>query len=205
MIELEIFRDMDVNILPLASNLIHRVFNDKRIRGFFTRLRYPFFLVAIILVIPKMDPDLFFPAICISLFGELLQLWCFSSLDKNKKLSNKGPYAFTRNPMYTGRFFVFFGFLLLTGDIWLIVIYSSIYYFYVITRIKREEVRLRNLFEDSYENYCRKVNRFLPSFKCLNRKSLLFFKRSLLLQNNGCWNFAAVLSCYLMLGLLAIK
>ena len=202
--DISLFRVMEVNILALASNSIHCVFNNKGTRAFFTRLRYPLFLSLLIIIIPKINPDLFFPAICISLFGELLQIWCFSSLDKNKKLTIKGPYAFTRNPMYIGRFFVFFGFLLLTGDIWLIAIYLFLYYFYVINRIKREEARLCSIFGKSYENYCRQVNRFLPSFTCFNRRSLLFFKRSLLLQNHGCWNFVAVLSCYLMFGFLAV-
>jgi hypothetical protein len=204
-IDTGIFRGMELDILTLTSNSINSAFNKKGIRAFFTRLRYPLFLAIIIIIILRIKPNLFFPATCISLFGELLQLWCFSSLDKNKNLTNRGPYAFTRNPMYIGRFFVLFGFLLLIGDIWVIVIYSILYYFYVINRIKREEARLRSLFKESYENYCRQVNRFLPSFTCFNRKSLLFFKRSLLIQNHGGWNFVAVLSCYLMFGLLAVE
>ena len=200
-----IFGGMKINALSLTSNTIHRVFNDKRIRTFFTKLRWPISIALITIIIPKVNLDFFVPSISISLFGELLQLWSFSSLDKNKMLTTKGPYVFIRNPMYIGRFFVFFGFLLLIGDIWIIIIYSFLYYFYAINRIKREEMRLKILFGESYKSYCDQVNRFMPSFKCWNWKSLLFFKRHLFLQNHGYQNFMAVLFSYLLFWIFAIE
>ena len=42
----------------------------------------------------------------------------FASLTKNSDLAIRGPYAMVRNPMYLGRFFILFGFLMLLGPLW---------------------------------------------------------------------------------------
>ncbi|MCD4717520.1 MAG: hypothetical protein K8R45_12380 [Desulfobacterales bacterium] len=134
-----------------------------------------------------------------SLFGELIQILSFASLDKNKTLALKGLYLLTRNPMYIGRFFLILGGLILIGNIWVITGFIIIFYFYAVNRVKREERRLGLLFGEQYEDYCREVNRFMPSLKLSNLRTLWSFKWGLLLQNNGHKNLMAVLSGYLVL------
>ena len=73
------------------------------------------------------------------MFGELIQLWSFASLDKNSDLAIRGPYALVRNPMYLGRYFILLGFLILLGAWWVLVVYSVVYWFYMDTRVEREE------------------------------------------------------------------
>jgi len=51
-------------------------------------------------------PRWLWPGFFVSMAGELIQLWCFASLDKNRDLACNGPYALTRNPMYLGRFLI---------------------------------------------------------------------------------------------------
>ena len=177
-------------------NSIHVVFSNKTIRSFLVKFRYPIFLIFFILMIPQIEPSLFLSGFLVSLFGELIQLWGFASLDKNRTLVFKGPYSLTRNPIYIGRFFLLLGGLLFTGNICIILIFPVLYYFYMINRVKREEMRLHFLFGQAYEYYCCQVNRFLPSFKRLNWKSLWFFKYKLLLKNSGHWNLVALFSCY---------
>jgi uncharacterized protein YggT (Ycf19 family) len=100
--------------------------------------------------------------------------------------------------MYIGRFFLLFGCLLLAASIWVIVVFVVLYYFYMVNRVQREEKKLRPLFGEAYENYCLKVNRFVPSFKGVDWESLWFFKWSLLLKNNGHWNLIAVLISFVV-------
>lgn len=63
------FQGMGGHIISQPINLIHRIFNDKKIRYPFTRLTYPIFLVIFIVFIRKIKPDLFLSAIGVSLFG----------------------------------------------------------------------------------------------------------------------------------------
>ncbi|MDY6987987.1 MAG: isoprenylcysteine carboxylmethyltransferase family protein [Thermodesulfobacteriota bacterium] len=170
----------------------HDIFNNKRLRSLWLRLRYPLFLLAIIVLIRHIEPSWFLPGLIVCFFGELIQLWCFASLDKNRTLAIKGPYTLTRNPMYVGRFFLLLGCLVLAGSIWVVGLFVVLYFFYMVNRVKREEDKLRHVFGQAYEDYCRKVNRFVPSFKGVDRGSLWFFRWGLLLKNNGHWNLVAV-------------
>ena len=179
-------------------NIIHDVFNNKRARSILLKLRYPIFLVLFVLFIPQIKASWFFLGFTISLFGELIQLWCFASLDKNKTLAAKGPYILIRNPMYIGRFFLILGGLLLAGNIWVMLVFVLVYYFYMVNRVRREEVKLRAVFGEAYEGYCRDVNRFVPSFEGIDWRSLRFFKWNLLLENNGHWNLLAMLVVYIV-------
>jgi protein-S-isoprenylcysteine O-methyltransferase Ste14 len=175
---------------------IHEIFNDRRLRYVLLKLRYPIFVITAIILILNINPAWFPVGFTVALFGELIQLWCFASLDKNKMLAVKGPYMLMRNPMYVGRFFLLLGVLLLAGNGWIILIFIPVYYFYMVNRVKREEAKLQPLFGDAYKKYCQKVNRFMPSFKGVDWESLWFFRWNLLLKNNGHWNFIAMLVCF---------
>ncbi len=177
-------------------NQIHGIFNNELLRRALTKLRYPIVIALFILLIPRIKTALLIPGFVVSMFGELIQLWSFASLDKNKALAVKGPYMLTRNPMYIGRFFLLLGCLLLIGKIWLIMVFTVLYYFYMVNRVKREETELRGLFVDTYEEYCREVKRFWPSLRLIKSRSVWSFKWNLLIQNHGHWNLIAVLACY---------
>jgi protein-S-isoprenylcysteine O-methyltransferase Ste14 len=181
----------------------HEIFNNKMLRSVLLKLRYPIFLVAAVILITQIEPSWFLPGLIVCLFGEFIQLWCFASLDKNKTLAIKGPYMLTRNPMYIGRFFLLLGCLLLAGNIWVILVFTVLYYFYMVNRVKREEKKLRVVFGEAYGDYCEDVNRFVPSFKGTDWRSLWFFKWHLLLKNNGHWNLLAVLISLLVFYLFA--
>ncbi len=176
----------------------HGVFNNKTLRSVLLKLRYPIFLVFFVILVPQIKPSWFLPALVVCLFGELIQLWCFACLDKNKTLGVKGPYVLMRNPMYIGRFLLLLGCLLLAGNIWIILIFVVFYYFYVINRVKREEGKLQVIFGEAYEDYCRDVNRFMPSLKGFDWSRLWVFKWPLFFKNNGHWNLTAVLISFVV-------
>jgi hypothetical protein len=162
------------------------------------------FIAFFIFLIPQIRPSLLLPGFLMSLFGELIQLWSLASLEKNRTLAAKGPYMLTRNPMYIGRFFLILGGIILIGNIWVILGFIIVYYFYALNRVKREERRLGLLFGEQYEDYCRELNRFMPSLKLSSQRTLWFFKWDLFLQNNGHKNLIAVLLGYLVLYLYTV-
>jgi protein-S-isoprenylcysteine O-methyltransferase Ste14 len=180
----------------MQLHVIHSVFNNKTIRRVLLKLRVPLALLFIVALATQVKPSYFLAGIIVSLVGELIQVWCFASLKKQKELATKGPYMLVRNPMYLGRYLLILGGTLLTGNIWIIIAFSIIYYFYAVNRVRREEETLRKIFGHTYDRYCEKVSRFFPSFGSADWKSLWFFKWELFIQNHGHWNLLLVLLCY---------
>ena len=66
----------------------------------------------------------FWIALPVVLFGEALQMWAASHLVKQSHLTTSGPYSFVRNPMYTGRFFVGLGCVLMAWNPWVVAVYA---------------------------------------------------------------------------------
>ncbi len=51
---------------------------------------------------------------------------------------------------------------MLLGSAWLLLAYAIVYWFYMDTRVEREEAHLKPIFGPRYEEYCAKVHRFIP-------------------------------------------
>lgn len=83
---------------------------------------------------------------------------------KDEELCVDGPYSISRNPLYIFSFLGALGIILSSQKLILltVIVPFFIYYYFV---IKGEEQRLYEFFGDEYENYCKRVNRVLPSFK----------------------------------------
>ncbi len=186
----------------MNTNTINNLFNNRKIRKWFLKLRYPLFIVLLLLLLTQLKPRWFIPGLIISILGELLQVWCFSTIKTQKEVTRAGPYMFMRNPMYIGRFFLIFGVLMMTGDIWILAGFTLIYYFYMLNRVRREEKKLRELFGASYESYCRAVNRYLPTFKNINPAELTAVSRESFFRNNAHLNILLVIACYGLLYLM---
>ena len=81
---------------------------------------------------------------------------------KENRLKTDGIYSWTRNPMYTGLWFVLIGILLLFHNLWTLL-FIPIEWILLSMVLKRTEERwLKELFGEEYERYCKKVNRLLP-------------------------------------------
>jgi protein-S-isoprenylcysteine O-methyltransferase Ste14 len=179
---------------------IRRAFHHPGFRRWFVRLRVPIAIVAIALAVPFLRREWLAAGFAVSMLGEFVQLWAFASLDKNSDLAIRGPYAFVRNPMYLGRFLILLGFVLLLASAWAVVVYAVVYWFYMDTRVSREEAHLRPIFGARYEEYCARVNRFLPG-PPLPGQPLLFWDWRLFRQNNAAKNLAATLAVWAIVAL----
>jgi len=172
---------------------IHDLFNHPGLRAAFRKLRVPLALIAAAGVIWFAQARWLWPGFAVSMFGELIQLWSFASLDKDRDLACNGPYAVVRNPMYLGRFLILLGALMLVGSAWLLLLYAAVYWFYMVTRVGREEARLRDALGAPYAEYCAQVHRFLPGAPYRD-SPVLYWNWALLRQNHGWANLAGTLA-----------
>ena len=176
---------------------IHKLFNNPAIRKVLVKARVPLAALVVLAIVYKMDPAWLLPGFLVSMFGEVIQLWCFASLDKGRTLAFNGPYAFVRNPMYLGRYFIVLGGIMLLGKPWVLAVFTVVYYFYMVNRVKREEEYLRGPLGAPYEDYLQTVNRFLPGAPKPGSQ-VAFWEWRLLKQNHGTTNLVATAAFWLI-------
>jgi protein-S-isoprenylcysteine O-methyltransferase Ste14 len=127
-----------------------------------TKLRFLLAAPVVVALFLLVSRGPMWPGVLVALAGESLQLWATAHLRKNVQVIRSGPYAWLRNPMYMGRFFVGLGLALLTWRWYVIAPYVVLYCLYAQARVVGEERRLRALFGKEYEDYCLAVRRWLP-------------------------------------------
>ena len=94
------------------------------------------------------------------------RLWCslYISGYKNNALITTGPYSVNRNPLYFFSLLGAVGVGLGTETVTvpsIILIAFSLYYPFV---IRKEEKHLRNIHGKRFDDYCREIPRFFPTF-----------------------------------------
>jgi len=110
------------------------------------------------------------------LLGSLVILLCFWSftfqgrgtpipIDPPKELVASGPYRYVRNPIYVGVLLIFLGHFLWFGY-WGLLMYAvltfiGVHFFVVLY----EEPNLKRRFGASYEEYLKRVPRWIPRIK----------------------------------------
>ncbi|HEX9331764.1 MAG TPA: isoprenylcysteine carboxylmethyltransferase family protein, partial [Anaerolineales bacterium] len=117
-----------------------------------------------------------FLAIPLWLIGSLVVLWCFWDftfkgrgtpvpMDPPKELVVTGFYHYVRNPIYVGVLLIFLGHFLWFGY-WSLLIYSMLAFIGVhLFIVLYEEPTLQRRFGAAYEDYLKKVPRWIPRFK----------------------------------------
>src|SRR4030095_488592 len=107
--------------------------------------------------------------------GESLRFWGVSYAGSETRTTSKvgasnlvtqGPFAYMRNPLYTGNILMYFGVSIMSNSLFpylqaFSLIYFSVQYYFIITE---EENFLREKFKEKYKDYCRSVGRFIPKF-----------------------------------------
>lgn len=84
---------------------------------------------------------------------------------KGQELVNTGLYAYTRNPMYLGSFFIGAGFVLIVWPWWTLPVFAWAFYLRFKRQIVKEEKYLKKHFSENYKVYCREVPRIFPCWK----------------------------------------
>lgn len=187
------------------SNPVNRLFNHRGLRRLLRRIRIPTALIAATILAFNIKPEWFWIGLAISAVGELMQLWCFAALHKEQTLATNGPYKVVRNPMYLARFLLLLGCVMFLGNWAVLLAFAVIYYFYMVNRVRREEIRLQEVFGEPYRDYCRRVSRFVPFRGISPRGDFWFFKLDYFIENHGPRNGLAQLAYYALCYVLTFR
>lgn len=94
----------------------------------------------------------------------LISAFC-SGMDESiaeNKLKTDGIYALTRNPMYNGWWLMISGITLMWGNAFMLILPFVNRLIMTVILINTEEKWLSDLYGDKYNEYKRKVKRFIP-------------------------------------------
>lgn len=118
----------------------------------------------------------------ISLAGLALRAWAAGCLAKNEELAVRGPYAYTRNPLYIGTLLVAAGLAIGSRSLGLGILFALVFLVVYLPVIQLEEQHLRKLFPD-YESYFSAVPQLWPRLTPVPRGKAGGFRWRLYLQN----------------------
>ncbi len=100
--------------------------------------------------------------------GILLRIWAqmhiHYRLGVPKALTTTGPYAFTRNPIYTANTLIICSLVMLLELVWFVPVALAWCIFVYSLVIRYEESDLLRRYGSAYRNYMRAVPRWIPRF-----------------------------------------
>ena len=99
----------------------------------------------------------------VAILGLIVRGWAAGHLEKNLALTESGPYAHVRNPLYLGTATVAAGFVIASRRWELGVLFGSVFLFIYLPVVELEEQHLRSLFP-SYGGYAERVPKLMPRF-----------------------------------------
>lgn len=113
------------------------------------------------------DEALFMAGVMLVALCLVGRAWSLSYISgsKNRVLTTTGPYSLCRNPLYFSNFLGGLGLGLCTETISIPFLIAAVFALYYPGVIEREESRLHELFGPEFEEYARRVPRFLPSVR----------------------------------------
>ena len=97
----------------------------------------------------------------VSMLGMLLRGWAAGHLAKNQQLATRGPYAFTRNPLYLGTLLVAAGLAAASRSLGLAILFAVVFLGIYLPVIELEQQHLCALFAE-YAGYAERVPMLLP-------------------------------------------
>ena len=93
--------------------------------------------------------------------GLALRALASGHVQKDKRLTTSGPYAYTRNPLYLGSLLMAAGFAIAARSWWIVGLMLLIFVVIYVPVIAGEERYLRQTFPE-YDDYAQHVPRLLP-------------------------------------------
>lgn len=93
--------------------------------------------------------------------GLWLRGYASGYVKKNRELTQTGPYAHTRNPLYLGSILIAFGFALAARSPWIAIVLAALFLLIYLPVIRAEEAYLRSVFP-GFDAYAAAVPRLVP-------------------------------------------
>lgn len=101
----------------------------------------------------------------IALAGAVLRLWAAGHIEKGRVLTQGGPYALTRNPLYLGSFIMALGVIIAGQGYWLLPVFGVFYTSFYIPVMKAEEQELLSGYSERFVDYAARVPLFFPGLR----------------------------------------
>ncbi len=126
---------------------------------------------------PQIETGIFdYLAFPLWAMGGIILLWSFMNfmiqgrgtpapIDPPKELVVVGFYRYVRNPMYVGIFLILLGHFLWFKSVWLLVYLVIAFLIVHLFVILYEEPTLKGKFGAAYEEYLKRVPRWIPRFR----------------------------------------
>jgi protein-S-isoprenylcysteine O-methyltransferase Ste14 len=176
---------------------------SRALAGF--RLTATFAFVVLLVVFAKPKPVEVEVGFVIAALGEVIRFWAAGHLLKTKELITSGPYRYTRNPLYLGRFLILTGLCVMcrlpyfANWVLLAVGYSVFFLYYMPRKERVEPARLRAVHGEAYDRYFKAVPALLPTFKPYASASNLGWSSDRMIRNREVWMVAGILVITLFL------
>ena len=110
----------------------------------------------------------------IALTGALLRLWAAGHIEKGRVLTQGGPYALTRNPLYLGSFLMALGIIVAGQSYWLLLPFGAFFAVFYYPVMRAEEQELLQGYGGEFVQYSNRVPLFFPNFKKARHPSSTF-------------------------------
>ncbi len=113
---------------------------------------------------PLLPIILFVVGLHLAGIAALGRLWCslYIAGYKDATLIREGPYSLCRNPLYFFSFLGVVGIGMTTETLSVPLLLGISFLLYYPSVIKKEEIKLKAMFLDQFDEYCTKVPRFFP-------------------------------------------
>lgn len=138
----------------------------------------PAVLVATAFMVPAQF-SAYWPGLVLVAAGQGFRLWAAGCLHKDQEVTDRGPFACTRNPLYVGSFTIGVGQCLMSGLWWTLLLLPLFWLVYYPT-IRYEEQSLRRRFGEAYAAYSSRTPRVVPRLPPLGLLRAGFSWRQLL-------------------------
>lgn len=126
------------------------------------RLRAVWVLVVAFLIFAHPAPTALLVGGALTLVGAVIRAWAAGSIVKDRELAVVGPYAFTRNPLYLGSFFIGLGVTISGARLSFVILFLVFFAVVYGKTMKEERKKLEEVFGDAYRDYAAQVPMFLP-------------------------------------------
>lgn len=132
--------------------------------GFLSLMSYNLFIKGTIPLNPFDLTDLrTLIALAMLATGLGIRSWAAGTLNKSREVTQHGPYAIVRNPLYVGSFLMMFAFCVLLRDFASFLFVAGPICFVYWLQVQFEEKRLLFMFPNEWPDYACRVPRFIPN------------------------------------------
>lgn len=128
------------------------------------RIRVPagFLFAALYLYFSQPQADFLLWGLLLAFAGLAFRVWASGHIEKGTRLAVRGPYGWTRNPLYFGSFLMGLGFTLAAANPWLLGLFLFLFLIIYIPVMRKEEEELKQSFGTPFESYRQRVSLFVP-------------------------------------------